>query len=381
MNGRIYLDHAATTPLRAEARAAMEPFLGPAAFGNPSSLHADGQTARRALDGARDTIARALGAEHSEISFTSGGTEADNAALVGFMFANRERGSHLVTTQIEHEAVLRTCKFLETLGFTVSYVPSDENGLLSPPDIDRALTPNTILVSVMHANNETGVIQPIREISQLVRARGVAFHTDAVQSFGLLPIGVDEIGVDLLSLSAHKIYGPKGVGALYTRTGLSMEPLLHGGGQERERRAGTENVAAIAGFAEAVRLLLSERDDTAARLVGLRDRFVDALLAAVAGAILNGHSTERLPNNVNVSFDGCDNESLLLSLDRAGISASSGSACSSGSIEPSHVLLAMGLPETRVRAAVRFTLGRDTTWEELETTVEAIREIVKRVRR
>jgi cysteine desulfurase len=380
MNGRIYLDHAATTPLRAEARAAMEPYLGAAAFGNPSSLHADGQAARRALDDARDTVAHAIGAAHSEICFTSGGTEADNAALVGVMLANRGRGDHLVTTQIEHEAVLRTCRFLETLGFRVTYLPPNEHGQVTAEQVEAALTPETVLVSVMHANNETGVLQPIRAIGQIARSRGVFFHTDAVQSFGQIPIDVDDLCVDLLSLSAHKIYGPKGAGALYVRSGVPIEPLLHGGAQERERRAGTENVAAIAGFAEAVRLLLAERSATAARMRDLRDALIRSLTERIPDARLNGHPSERLPNNINVSFDGCDNESVLLSLDRAGISASSGSACSSGSIEPSHVLLAMGLLESRVRGAVRLTLGRDTNPDELDRTVDALTEIVRRVR-
>ena len=374
---RIYLDHAATTPLRPEVRAAMEPYLSADGFGNPSSLHADGQRAKRALDAARDTLACALGAQFSEITFTSGGTEADNAALVGVMLA-RGRGSHLITTQIEHEAVIETARFLEKLGFSVTYLPVDEQGRVAPRSVADALTDRTALVSVMHANNEVGTVQPLREIADLVHAHGAYLHTDAVQTFSQLPVNVHDLGVDLLSVSAHKIYGPKGVGALYVRSGIPIEPLLHGGGQERERRAGTENVPAIAGFGEAVRLLLPEREAVAARLTLLRDTFLAALRQRVPSMVLNGHPAERLPNNINLSFPGLDAETLLLTLDRAGISASSGSACTSGSIEPSHVLTAMGLPDDRVNSAIRLTLGRDTTRAEVDRAVDILAAIVTR---
>ena len=374
---RIYLDHAATTPLRPEVRAAMEPYLSADGFGNPSSLHADGQRAKRALDAARDTLACALGAQFSEITFTSGGTEADNAALVGVMLA-RGRGSHLITTQIEHEAVIETARFLEKLGFSVTYLPVDEQGRIAPQSVADALTDRTALVSVMHANNEVGTVQPLREIADLVHAHGAYLHTDAVQTFSQLPVNVHDLGVDLLSVSAHKIYGPKGVGALYVRSGIPIEPLLHGGGQERERRAGTENVPAIAGFGEAVRLLLPEREAVAARLTRLRDTFLAALRQRIPSMVLNGHPTERLPNNINLSFPGLDAETLLLTLDRAGISASSGSACTSGSIEPSHILTAMGLPDDRVNSAIRLTLGRDTTRAEVDRAVDILVAIVMR---
>ena len=377
MTQRIYLDHAATTPLRPEVRAAMEPYLSADGFGNPSSLHADGQRAKRALDAARDTLACALGAQFSEITFTSGGTEADNAALVGVMLA-RGRGSHLITTQIEHEAVIETAHFLEKLGFSVTYLPVDEQGRVAPRSVADALTDRTALVSVMHANNEVGTVQPLREIADLVHAHGAYLHTDAVQTFSQLPVNVHDLGVDLLSVSAHKIYGPKGVGALYVRSGIPIEPLLHGGGQERERRAGTENVPAIAGFGEAVRLLLPEREAVAARLTLLRDTFLAALRQRVPSMVLNGHPAERLPNNINLSFPGLDAETLLLTLDRAGISASSGSACTSGSIEPSHVLTAMGLPDDRVNSAIRLTLGRDTTRAEVDRAVDILAGIVTR---
>ena len=377
MTQRIYLDHAATTPLRPEVRAAMEPYLSADGFGNPSSLHADGQRAKRALDAARDTLACALGAQFSEITFTSGGTEADNAALVGVMLA-RGRGSHLITTQIEHEAVIETARFLEKLGFSVTYLPVDEQGRVAPRSVADALTDRTALVSVMHANNEVGTVQPLREIADLVHAHGAYLHTDAVQTFSQLPVNVHDLGVDLLSVSAHKIYGPKGVGALYVRSGIPIEPLLHGGGQERERRAGTENVPAIAGFGEAVRLLLPEREAVAARLTLLRDTFLAALRQRIPNMVLNGHPAERLPNNINLSFPGLDAETLLLTLDRAGISASSGSACTSGSIEPSHVLTAMGLPDDRVNSAIRLTLGRDTTRAEVDRAVDILAGIVTR---
>ncbi len=379
MDARIYLDYAATTPLRSEVRAAMEPYLSAYGFGNPSSLHADGQQAKRALDAARDTLADALGCQFSEISFTSGGTESDNAALVGVMLANRQRGNHLITTAIEHEAVTATAHFLETLGFRVTTLPVDEFGTVSPQSVADALTGETVLVSVMHANNEVGTIQPLPEIAEIVHARGAYLHTDAVQTFGQLPVAVDALGVDLLTLSAHKIYGPKGAGALYVRSGIAIEPLLHGGGQERQRRSGTENVPAVAGFGEAVRLLLPGRAAEAERLTTLRDCFWTQLMRRVPGVVLNGHPTDRLPNNLNFSLPGLDAETLLLSLDRAGVSASSGSACTSGSIEPSHVLSAMGLANARLKSALRLTFGRGTTREELDRTVEILAGIAERL--
>lgn len=377
MSERIYLDHAATTPLRPEVRAAMEPYLSADGFGNPSSLHADGQRAKRALDAARDTLAQALGAQFSEITFTSGGTEADNAALVGVLLA-RGRGSHLVTTQIEHEAVRETARFLERLGFGVTFVPVDTQGRVAPQAVAEALTDRTALVSVMHASNEVGTIQPLREIADIVHARGAYFHTDAVQTFGQLPVHVRDLGADLLTVSAHKIYGPKGAGALYVRSGVPIEPLLHGGGQERERRAGTENVPAIVGFGEAVRRMLPEREAEATRLTKLRGLFLAALHQRIPQVVLNGHPTERLPNNLNVSFPGIDAETLLLALDRAGVSASAGSACTSGSIEPSHVLTAMGLPDEKVKSAIRLTLGRGTTLDEVHRAVHILADMVTR---
>ncbi len=380
MTQRIYLDHAATTPLRPEVRAAMEPFLAAdgEGYGNPSSLHAEGQRARRALDTARDTLAQALGCRFSEVTFTSGGTESDNAALVGVLLANRGRGDHLITTAIEHEAVGATARFLQTLGFRVTVVPVDEWGRVSPQSVADAMTDQTVLVSVIHASNEVGTVQPLREIADVVHACGAWLHTDAVQTFGQLPVRVDALGVDLLTVSAHKIYGPKGAGALFVREGIPMTPLLHGGGQERERRSGTENVAAIVGFGEAVRRMLPEREAEAVRLAALRDTLWADLQRRIPRAVLNGHPSERLPNNLNVSFPGLDAETLLLSLDRAGVSASSGSACASGSIEPSHVLTAMGLPDARVNSALRLTLGRGTTQEEARQAGEVLAGMVAR---
>lgn len=378
MSERIYLDHAATTPLRPEVRAAMEPYLASDGFGNPSSLHAHGQRAKRALDAARDTLAQALGGQFSEITFTSGGTEADNAALVGVLLA-RGPGGHLVTAPTEHEAVIETARFLEKLGFGVTFVPVDALGRVSPDAVAEAMTDRTALVSVMHANNEVGTVQLLREIAEIAHAHGAYLHTDAVQTFGQLPVNAHDLGADLVTVSAHKIYGPKGAGALYVRSGVPLEPLLHGGGQERERRAGTENVPAIVGFGEAVRRMLPEREAEAARLTSLRDLFLDALRRRLPHLVLNGHPTERLPNNLNVSFPGLDAETLLLALDRAGISASSGSACTSGSIEPSHVLTAMGLPDDRVRSAIRLTLGRSTTREQVGRAVDILAGIVGRL--
>jgi len=380
MTQRIYLDHAATTPLRPEVRAAMEPFLGGGgeAFGNPSSLHAEGQRARRALDAARDTLAQALGCQFSELTFTSGGTESDNAAMVGTLLANRGRGDHLVITAIEHEAVGATARFLQTLGFRVTVVPVDEWGRVLPQAVADAMTDQTVLVSVIHASNEVGTVQPLREIADVVHARGAWLHTDAVQTFGQLPTNRDALGVDLLTVSAHKIYGPKGAGALFAREGIPMTPLLHGGGQERERRSGTENVAAIVGFGEAVHRMLPEREAEAVRLTALRDTLWADLQRRIPRAVLNGHPSARLPNNLNVSFPGLDAETLLLALDRAGVSASSGSACASGSIEPSHVLTAMGLSDARVNSALRLTLGRGTTHEEARQAGEVLAGVVAR---
>lgn len=368
----LYLDYAATTPTDPEVREAMLPFLGES-FGNPSSVHRVGQEVRRALDAARDTLAKALGAESGEIFFTSGGTEANNLALLGVLMAAKEQGrNHLITASAEHHAVIDTALFARELGFAVTVLPVDEFGKVRPEVLAEALTDKTALVSVMHANNEVGTINPITELAALAHAHGALFHTDAVQTLGALPIDVTALGVDLLSVSSHKIYGPKGVGALYIKSGVKCTPLFHGGSQERQKRPGTENVPGIVGFGKAVALLPTWRDETALRLAPLRDRFI----ARFPQAFLNGHPTERLASNINLSFVKPDGETMLLALDLWGICASSGSACSSGSIDPSHVLTAMGVPRERALGAVRFSLGRHTTEAELDKAAGVVERLV-----
>jgi cysteine desulfurase len=365
MSDLIYLDHAATTPVRQEVLAAMWPFFGDA-FYNPSSRYAPAQQVAAALEAARATVAGCLGARPGEIVFTGGGSEADNLALKGVALANRARGDHLITTTIEHHAVLHACQDLErSHGFRVTYLPVDRHGLVDLDALAAALDERTVLVSVMLANNEVGTIQPLAEIAALVRPRGILLHTDAVQAAGLLDLNVDALGVDLLSLAAHKFYGPKGAGALYVRRGVRLHPLIHGGGQERDRRAGTENTAGIVGLAEALRLAVAERDEVGPRLTALRDRLLDGLLAA-PGVVLTGHPIRRLPGLASICVAGVEAEPLLIELEMAGIACSSGSACAAGSSEPSHVLTAMGFPPELARGALRFSLGRHTTAEEID---------------
>jgi cysteine desulfurase len=380
-NAPIYLDYAATTPTDPEVAAAMLPFLsGPLSFGNPSSIHRFGREARAAVDAARDAVAALIGADYAEIYFTGSGTEADNLALIGTLWAAPTERNHLVTTAIEHHAVLHTAHFLESQGYAVTVVPVEEDGLVAPERIAEAVTDRTALVSVMHANNEIGTIQPIAEIAKITHARGAKFHTDAVQTAGQLPLAVGELDCDLLTLSAHKLYGPKGVGALYIQAGTKVAPILRGGAQEREKRAGTENVAGIVGFGTAAELTLARRETDADRMRSLRGGFLERLRAAIPDLRLNGHPTQRLPNNVNVSVPGVEGPTLLMNLDRAGVAASSGSACSSGSIEPSHVLKAIGLPDDLAASGVRFTLGRETTETDLERAAEIFAGIVQRLR-
>jgi len=378
---RVYVDHNATTPLAPEVLAAMTPYLAER-FGNPSSLHAWGQEARQALERARAAIAQALGAiDKDTIVFTAGGTEADNLALLGVAAAQQARGRHIVISAVEHHAVLHTAAYLARLGFEVTHLPVDAQGLLDPDEVRRAIRPETVLVSLMHANNETGVLFPIGRMGRICRERGVTLHTDAVQSFGKLPLDVDGLEVDLLSLSGHKIHGPKGIGALFVRRGTTMRPLIHGGTQERSRRAGTENVAAAVGLARAAELMLQGQEGEAKRLADLRDRLELTLMAALPGVLRNGHPTERLPHTTNLAFAGAEAESLVVALDLCGIGVSSGAACSSGSPEPSHVLAAMGLPRERVDGSIRFSLGRGTTPEEIDRVVEVLPPIVERMRR
>ncbi len=377
----IYLDHAATTPVDPEVAEAMLPFIsGPLSFGNPSSIHSYGRAARAAVDEARDRVAKLVGADYGDVYFTASGTEADNLALMGAMLAAPAPRNHLITSVVEHHAVLRTAWFLETQGWSVTQLPVDNSGLISSASVSEAILDRTTLVSIMHANNEIGTVQPVAEFSRLARERGALFHTDAVQTAGILEMDFRSLGCDLLSLSAHKMYGPKGVGALVVRQGTRLSPIVHGGSQEREKRAGTENVAAIVGFGVAADIALGRRNDDAERLVKLRDYFVQKLTERIPGIRLNGSMNSRLPNNVNVSIDGKDGPTLLMNLDRHGVAASSGSACSSGSIEPSHVLKAIGLPDGLASSGIRFTLGRSTTREHLDIVVGRFGAIVDRLR-
>lgn len=354
-----------------------------AQFGNPSGLYAEGRQARQALDEARDRVALCIGATRSSsIVFTSSGSEADNLALQGAAWAGRlaGKGDHIVVSAIEHSAVLQTARHLQTQGFSVATVGVDEFGRVDPEAVREALTDKTVVVSVMHANNEVGTIQPIGEIAALCRERGIPFHTDAVQTVGHLPVDVEELGVDMLSLSAHKFYGPKGVGALYVRPGLELVPVIHGGAQERERRAGTENVAGIVGLSVALELAVREMPRRMPYVAALRDRLIEGILSRIDGVRLNGHPKERLPGNANFVFHGVDGESLLLRLDMEGIAASSGSACSAGSIEPSHVLLEMGVPSDLAVRALRLTLGHENTEDEIERVLEVLPRIVSQLR-
>ena len=381
----IYMDHSATTPVRPEVLQAMMPYFT-SDFGNPSSIYTIGQEARKAVDDARERIARNLGARMSEIVFTSGGTESDNAALKGVAFAIRSLGNHIITTTIEHHAVLHTCYQLEQFGFDVTYVPVDEYGIVDPQDIVDAITDKTILVSVMMANNEIGTVQPIREIARLVKAEAkqrsqtIVFHTDAVQAAGFLDINARSLGVDLLSLSAHKIYGPKGVGLLYIKRGTPFEEQNAGGGQERQRRSGTENVPGIVGFDEALHLAVTEREDNSAHCLRLREKLVQGIFETIDGVRLNGHPELRLPGNVNISFEGVEGEPVLLGLDFAGVCASSGSACSSASLEPSHVLLAIGLTAEMAQGSLRITLGRDNTEEDVDYVLSVLPGMIGKLR-
>lgn len=376
---RIYLDYAATTPTHPEVVEAMLAYFRDAC-GNPSSIHSFGQEAKGAMEEARDKIASLIGARSEEIVFTSGGTEADNIAVKGVAYANEGKGNHIITTSIEHHAVIEACKSLERRGFEVTYLPVDSYGLVEPQDVKKAITDKTILISVMHANNEVGTIEPIAEIGSIARERGIPLHTDAVQTVGHIPVDVNELGVDLLAISAHKLYGPKGVGALYIRKGTRIIPFVHGGEQERRRRAGTENVPGIVGFGKAVEIAREEMDEGAKRLISLRDKLIKGLMRGIEHIHLNGHPTRRLPNNVNMSIEFVEGESMLLNLDLEGIAASTGSACSSSSLQPSHVLLAMGLSHELAHGSLRFSLGRETTEEEIERVSAILPQIVAKLR-
>lgn len=375
---RMYMDHAATTPMRPEVVEAMLPFLRER-FGNPSTLYSYGQEAKKAIDGAREKIAQVMNANSSEIVFTSGGTESDNFAISGVAWANQKRGNHIITSSIEHHAVLNICKFLERRGFEVTYLPVDNHGLVSPDDVKKAIRKDTILISIMHANNEIGTIEPVEEIGKIAKEEGIYFHTDGVQTFGHIPIDVDKLNVDLLSASAHKLYGPKGIGCLYIRKGVRIVPFLYGGAQENKRRASTENVAGIVGFGKAAELAIKEMEEEN-RLIPLRDRLIKEILEKISFTRLNGHPTKRLPGNVNVCIEFVEGESMILQLDINGICASSGSACTSSIIEPSHVLLAIGIPPAVAQGSLRFTLGRDNTTEDIDYLLEILPTVVERLR-
>lgn len=372
----IYLDYAATTPLDLRVEDAMRPYAR-GVFGNPSSLHTAGRQARAAVDDARETVAACLGARPAEILFTSGGTEANNLALFGVARALRARGTHIITTAIEHHALLAPCHALEREGFRVTYLAPDHDGVIAPERVADAITPETSLVSVMYANNETGVIQPVAEIARHCRAQGVLCHTDAVQAAGALPLRVEDLPVDLLSLSAHKLYGPKGVGALYVRAGTRLQPLLYGGGQEYERRAGTENVAGVVGFATA--LALAGEEETIPRLRHLRDR-LEAAVLTLPGSRRHGACDRRLATHLNVGFTGIPAEMLVMALDLEGIAISAGAACSAGAAEPSHVIRALGYDRIAAQEAVRFSLGRFTTDEEIEQVIAVMARVIPRLR-
>ncbi|MDD3717833.1 MAG: cysteine desulfurase NifS [Actinomycetota bacterium] len=377
---RIYVDHAATTPFHPEVTEAMLPYLG-VRFGNPSSIYSEGREARKAVEEARARVAKALGADPGEITFTSGGTEADNLAVLGVARANRERGNHIVTTAVEHHAVLEPCHYLEREGFEVSVLPVDGAGLVDPGEVRRAIRPSTLLVSVMHANNEIGTVQPIEEISAMCREAGVYLHSDAVQTVGALEVDVNRLGVDLLSVSAHKLYGPKGTGCLYARRGTKLEGIILGGGQERRLRSGTENVAGIVGFGVAMKLAAEEWEQRSDHVRPLRDRLIAGILEGVPHTRLNGDRERRLPNNVNVLFDFIEGEAICLRLDFQGIAASTGSACSSESGEASHVLLALGIPQQKAHGSLRLTLGRENTDEDVDYLLEKLPPVIEELRR
>ena len=372
------MDNAATTPVSPAVLEKMLPYFSEC-YGNANSIHSTGLDARKALNAARKKVAAALNCNPEEVYFTSGGSESDNWALKGVAFANRKKGNHIITSAIEHHAILHTCEWLEKQGFEITYVPVDADGLVNPADVEAAITDKTILISIMAANNEIGTIEPIEEIAKIAHAHHVLFHTDAVQAIGAIPVDVRAIGCDLLSLSGHKFHGPKGVGALYIKQGTRIDNLIHGGAQERGRRASTENVAGIVGMAEAIELATANISEKAARISALRDQLIDGL-TALPYVRLNGHRTKRLPGNVNVSVRFIEGESLLLRLDLAGVAASSGSACTSGSLDPSHVLLAIGLPHEIAHGSLRLSLSDTTTKEEVDYVLSVLPGIIEYLR-
>lgn len=379
MTKRIYVDNAATTKVAPAVAEAMLPYFTEG-FGNPSSIYAEGRTARTAVDNARVQVAAAIGADPKEVYFTGSGSEADNWAIRSTVRALKDKGNHIITSAVEHHAVLHTCQDLEKQGCEVTYLPVDEYGMVSPEDVRAAIKENTILISVMFANNEIGTIMPIAEIGAIAKEKGVIFHTDAVQAIGMVPINVKEMNIDMLSLTAHKFHGPKGAGALYVRSGVKLTSFITGGAQERMRRAGTENVPGIVGLGKAIEMATANIEKKQKKLTKLRDAYIKKVLERVPYSRLNGHPTERLAGNANISFEFIEGEGLLLSLDMKGISASSGSACTSGSLDPSHVLLAIGLKHEQAHGSLRTSFDTDNTMEEVDYMVEAIAEIVERLR-
>ncbi len=376
---KVYLDHSATTPVHSEVVKTINYYLTEA-WGNPSSIHSVGRRAKKGLEEAREKVAAVIGAKPEEITFTSGGTESDNMAIIGGAYARQKKGNHLITTQVEHHAVLDSFKNLEKNGFEVTYLPVDEEGLISVDEFRESIKDSTILVSMMHVNNEIGTIQPIEEVGAITKEKGILFHVDAVQSYGKIPVDVNKLNVDMLTASSHKIYGPKGSGCLYIRKGVRIPSFTHGGAQEKKRRPGTENMPGIVGFGKAAEIVGQELESEMKRLTALRDKLTKGIEENISDIRINGHRTKRLPGNVNISFRYIEGESLLLSLDMKGVAASSGSACTSGSLDPSHVLLAIGLSHEIAHGSLRMTLGRDNTEEDIDYVLKVLPEIVTRLR-
>jgi len=376
----IYIDHSATSPVDPEVFEAMKPYFTDS-FGNASTLYSLGREGKKAMESAREEVASIIGAETKEIIFTSGGTESDNIAILGAAYKLKKKGNHIITSDIEHPAVDETCRYLEKNGFTVTYLPVYEDGIVKVKDLEDAITDKTILITIMHANNEIGTIQPITEIGRIAHENNIYFHTDAVQTVGKIPVNVKELNVDMLSLSAHKLYGPKGIGALYLRQGVRIEPIMHGGGHEKGIRPGTENVPGIVGLGKACSIAKENLQMDAQKLTSLREMLIDNVLAENEDSYLNGHRTKRLPNNANFRFTGIEGESLILHLDAKGIATSTGSACSSIKLEPSHVLMAIGLKEVEAHGSLRISLGHENTEEDIEYTITAIKEVVEKLRK
>lgn len=375
----VYMDHAATTFTKKEVLDEMIPYFTEK-FGNPSSVYTFGRNSRSAVEDARENVAKAIGAKADEIYFTAGGSEADNWALKGIAYANKNKGNHIITTNIEHHAMLHTCEYLQRNGFDITFLDVDEYGMISLEQLENSITDKTILISIMFANNEIGTIQPIEKIGEIAKKHGVVFHTDAVQAIGNVAIDVNKMNIDLLSMSAHKFYGPKGIGALYIRKGVRIENLMHGGAQERKRRAGTENLPAIVGMGKAIELATTNMEEHNNRIMTMRDRLLKGIMEKIPYTKLNGHPEKRLPGNLNVSFHFIEGESLLLLLDQFGICGSTGSACSSGSLDPSHVLLAIGLPHEIAHGSLRLSLGDATTEEDVDYVLEHLPKIVQKLR-